>query len=136
MIPIPREDLVIMMESGYIYLRMGRFVEAKEVFEGVAVLAPENEVPWVALGSVHFAQLKFDQALRAYKKAIVMKPNSAFARAYFGETLFFKGKKEEAFEELNKASLLDPEGKSGDFARSLLDAIKQGFVPPPQTVSH
>ena len=136
MIPMNREDLVILMEGGYLYLRMGRFEEAREVFEGIAVLAPENEIPLVALGSVYFAQMKYDQAVQVYKKALTVKPESAFARAYLGESLFFKGKRDEAMEELKKSSSLDPKGHSGDFARALLDAISKGYEPPGQAVQH
>lgn len=132
MIPISRDDLIVLMEGGYIYLRTGRFEEAREVFEGVAVLAPESDVPLVAMGSVYFAQFKFDQAIRVYKKALTLRPDSAFARAYLGESLFFNGKKETAIKELEKASGLDPQGKSGDFARALLGAIQQGYTPPGQ----
>lgn len=130
MIPISREDLVVLMEGGYVYLRTGRLGEAKEVFEGVSVLAPESEVPLVAMGSVSFAQFKYDQAIRTYKKALALRPDSPFARAYLGEALFFGGKTKEAIQELEKASRMDPQGKSGDFARALLEAIAKGFSPP------
>ena len=137
MIKIPRNDLIVMMEGGYIYLRMGRFEEAREIFEGVAVLAPKSEVPLVALGSVFFGQMKYDQAAKVYKKAVALRPESAFAHAYMGEILFFKGRKEEALDELHKASSLDDEGSQGGlFARTLLDAIQNGFVPPGQVVHH
>ncbi len=139
MIPIEREDIVLMMEGGYLSLRMGRLEQARDIFEGVHVLAPESEVPLVALGSVYFGEFKFEQAVKAYKKALKVKPASAFARAYLGESFFFQGKKEEAIRELEKASLLDPKGKSGDFARALLSAIEKGFVAPspvPQKTSH
>lgn len=137
MIPIPREDIIILMQGGYIYLRMGKFKEAQEVFEGASVLAPESDVPLVALGSVSFAQHKFDRAIRCYQKALALRPDSAFARASLGEALFFKGKKEEAFRELEKASLLDSEGGSGgDFARVLLKEAQKGFAPPGQIGHH
>ncbi|MBI1910165.1 MAG: tetratricopeptide repeat protein [Deltaproteobacteria bacterium] len=119
----------MMMESGYIYLGMGRFVEAREVFEGVSVLAPESEVPHVAIGSAYFAEGKFDKAIQCYKKALGLKPDSSFAHSYMGEALFFKGRKEEAMDELKKAASLDPEGKSGGFAQALLDAVQKGFQP-------
>lgn len=136
MVPMAREDLIVLMEGGYIYLRMGRFEEARDVFEGVSILAPDTEVPLVALGSVYFAQMKYDQAIQIYKKALAVRPESAFARAYLGESLFFKGKREDAVGELEKASQLETSGKSGDFARALLDAIKNGFAPPGQLVHH
>lgn len=124
------------MEGGYVYLRMGRFEEAREVFEGVSILAPESEIPLVAMGSVFFAQLKYDQAIRCYKKALGLKSDSAFARAYLGESLLFKGKTDEAVKELEKASMLDSEGKSGDFARALLAAVKKGFAVGEQMRHH
>lgn len=136
MIPIDRQDLVILMEGGYIYLGMGRLKEAREVFEGVAVMAPRNEIPWVAMGTVHFAQMRYDQAVRSYRQAIRLKPESPFARAYLGEALFFKGREGEAVRELEKAVTLDPSGTAGEFARSLLDAIKKGFEPPAKIRHH
>jgi len=129
MIQVPSEDLRILLESGYLYLGMQRFKEAKEVFEGVVVLAPKSEVPLVALGNVHCVQGKFDQAIKTYKEALEIEPKSAFATAYLGEALFFRGDKEKAVEALEKASKMEPDGKSGDFARSLLDLIKKGFTP-------
>lgn len=130
MIPMDRDDLILMMEAGYIYLGMKKFKEAKKVFEGVAVLTPKSEVPLVAIGAVYFGQLKYDQAIRMYRKALRMVPESPFAHAYLGESLFFKGEKQAAVKELNKAADLDPKGKSGDFAKTLLEAIHNGFEPP------
>ncbi len=135
MIPVPSEDLRTLLEAGYLYLGMQRYKEAQEVFEGVAVLAPKSEVPWVALGNVFCVQGKFNEALKTYQKALDIEPKSAFAKAYMGEALFFRGEKEKAMTLLEEASGLDPKGKSGDFARSLLDLIRKGFTPnfqPPQ----
>lgn len=129
MIQVPSEDLRILLESGYLYLGMQRFKEAKEVFEGVVALTPKSEVPLVALGNVYCVQAKFDQAIKTYKEALEVDPQSAFATAYLGEALFFKGEKDKAVEVLEKASKMDADGKSGDFARSLLDLIKKGFTP-------
>ena len=81
MIPMPREDLIVMMEGGYIYLRMGRYEEARDVVEGISVLAPDSDIPLVALGGVFFAQMKYDQAIKTYQRALKIKPDSAFARA-------------------------------------------------------
>lgn len=124
------------MEAGYLYLGMGRYQDARDVFEGVGVLAPWSELPHVALGSTLFAQRKFDQAIQVYRKALGMKKDSPFARAYLGEALFFRGRRDEAVRELEKAAMFDPTGKSGDFARALLDAIQKGFTPPDSSVHH
>jgi tetratricopeptide (TPR) repeat protein len=124
------DDLIVMMEAGYVYLGMQKFKEAKEVFEGASVLAPESEVPFVAVGSVFFAQEKFDQAISWYRKALKKNPESPFAKSYYGEALFFKGRNKEALEALHEAIELDPDGQSGNFAHTLVQAISDGFTPP------
>ena len=78
-----------MLEAGYIYLSMGRFKEAREVFEGVSVLVPKHEVPRVALANVLFAQKKFLNAIRVLKEAIRLNPKSSFAFSHLGEALLF-----------------------------------------------
>jgi hypothetical protein len=64
MVNIERKNLVIMMEAGYIYLGMQKFKEAYEVFKGVAILAPDSDIPLVALGGVDFCVGKFQSAVK------------------------------------------------------------------------
>lgn len=130
MIDMNRENLGLMIEAGYIFLGMQRFKEAREVFEGVCVMASDSDVPVIALGSVDFCERKFSQALRRYKKALKLNPESVFAEAYIGEALFFMGKQEEAIKQLKDVSRKDPKGAAGDFVRALLDAINKGYTPP------
>lgn len=129
MIDIERAHLALMMEAGYVYVGMQRFKEAREVFEGVAAMAPDSEIPLIAIGSVDFCQGKFTNAIRRYKKALKIEPKSAYALAYMGEALFFMGKKAEAVKHLEEVQKLEPDGKAADFARALLDAIAKGFTP-------
>ncbi len=129
MIEVPVEDLRLMLEAGYLYMAMRRYKEAREVFEGASILAPESEVPLVALGNVSFVESKFEEAIKIYQKALKLVPTSAFAKSYLGEALFFNQKKDEATTTLEDASKMDPHGKSGDFARALLDLIRKGFDP-------
>jgi len=131
MISVQSEDLRVLMEAGYLYLGMLRYKEAQNIFEGVVVLAPKSDVPLVALGNVFCVQGKFDQAIKTYKKALDVEPKSAFAKAYLGEALLFKGDRDKAQATLAEASQLDPDGKSGDFARSLMDLMKKGYSPDP-----
>lgn len=128
MISMPSEHLALLMETGYIYLGMQRYKEAKEIFEGVAALKQESEIPLVALAGVHFCQGKLKEATRLYKKALEVNPQSLYAKAYFAETLFFDGHKKEAAQFLKEVDQAD-EGPVGDFARALLGAIDKGFTP-------
>ncbi|MFH1653830.1 MAG: tetratricopeptide repeat protein [Pseudomonadota bacterium] len=129
MIEIPREKLVVMMEAGYLFLGMQRYKEAHQVFEGVAALSPDSEVPVVALGSLAFCLGKFNDAIKLYDKALKIDPNSLFAKVYMAETLFFSGKPDKAKKLLVEVSTHDRHGAAGDFARALKDAIDDGFTP-------
>ncbi len=129
MIDIDRKYLVVMMEAGYVYLGMQKFKEAYQVFEGVAAMAPDSDIPLVALGGVDFCLGRFTSAIKWYKKALKLDPTSIFAKVYIGESLFFSGKKDDAVATLGEVSREDPSGGAGDFARALLDAINQGFTP-------
>lgn len=129
MIDVARDDLVLMLEAGYIYLAMGKFSEARQVFEGLVALAPKHEVPQVGLANVFFAQKKYLPAIRTLKEAIRLNPKSAFAFAHLGEAFLFYGKKEEAVKALGYASKLEPRGKAGDFARSLAGLVGEGYDP-------
>lgn len=136
MIDVPRDDLVTMMEAGYVYLAMNKTKEAKEVFEGVSALAPKHDVPLVALSSVYFTQCKFLEAIRILKTAIKLKPDSAFAYSHLGESQVFYGRREEGYASLRKASELEPDGKSGKFARSLLALLDSGYDPKKLREAH
>ncbi|MBI2343178.1 MAG: tetratricopeptide repeat protein [Deltaproteobacteria bacterium] len=129
MIDMDRKDLALMMECGYILVGMQRFTEARQVFEGIAVLAPESEIPVVALGSVAFCEGHFKEAIKRYRRALTINAESPFAQAYLGEALFFLGETGAAVRALKAVAGRDAKGKAGAFAASLLEAIEQGFTP-------
>jgi tetratricopeptide (TPR) repeat protein len=130
MVSLQKDSLIVLMEAGYVLLGMQKFKEAKEVFEGAVALVPDSEVPLTAMGGVCFAQQKFDKALSWYRKALKKNPNSPFVKSYYGEALFFKGEREKAIKTLNEAVAMDQGGQSAAFAKALLEAINNGFVPP------
>lgn len=128
MIHVEKEYLGVMMEAGYIYMGMRRFKDARTLFEGLVVLAPDSDIPLVALGNVDFCDGRVSKAIVNYNLALKKNPSSLFAMVYKGEALFFAGKKDEAVELLNYVAKKDKTG-AGDFARALLAAIKKGFKP-------
>ena len=130
MIEMDQKHLTVMMEAGYVYLGMRRFKEARAVFEGLCVLAPDSDVPLVALGNVDFCENRVSQAMKRYESALAIDPKSVFAKVYLGEALIFAGKKNEGLALLKEVSKAD-RGGAGQFANALLDAIKAGFEPKP-----
>lgn len=129
MIDVARDNIVLMLEAGYMYLAMRKFKQAKEIFEGLTLLAKKHDIPQVGLANVYFSEGKFRDSIRILKNVVKEVPDSSFAWAHLGESLLFYGKREEAQESLEKAIECDDEGSSGAFAQSLLDLIAQGYDP-------
>jgi predicted Zn-dependent protease len=128
MIELERQHLGVMMEAGYIYLGMRRFKEARALFEGLAALAPDSDVPFVAIGNVDFCEGKIPKAIKRYQQALKLDPASAFAKVYLGEALLFAGQLNKAMEMIAAVAKED-QGGAGEFARALHDAVKAGFEP-------
>lgn len=120
-LPAPSQDeILFLMESGFIQRAAKRFQAARETFEGVRVLCPQSETPDIALGTVSFAEGNIDEAITLYQAALAKNPLSAFAHAQMGEAYLFKKDKDTARQYLQKAVELDPKGEAGTLARSLL----------------
>jgi tetratricopeptide (TPR) repeat protein len=132
LVPVAKQQAMILLEAGYIWLDMGKFDKAKDVFAGAAALMPKSEVPQLALGALEFAQGRHDKALQAYRAAQRLAPQSALPRAHAGEALLFMGKVPEALKELKAAMDLEPEGDGARLARALVDAKDAGVLPPPK----
>ena len=128
MIELERHNLAVMMEAGYIYLGMRRFKEARALFEGLAALAPDSDVPYVAIGNVDFCEGKISKAIKRYRQALKLDPASVFAQVYLGEALLFAGQQDEAMKIITAVANED-QGGAGEFARALHDAVKAGFEP-------
>jgi tetratricopeptide (TPR) repeat protein len=132
LVPVAKQQAMILLEAGYIWLEMGKYDKAKDVFSGAAVLMPKSEVPQLALGSLEFAQGRHDKALQAYRAAQRLAPNSALPRAHAGEALLFMHKVPEAMKELKAAMELEPDSDGARFAQALVDAKEVGALPPPK----
>ncbi|MGH9720239.1 MAG: tetratricopeptide repeat protein [Bryobacteraceae bacterium] len=115
------EEVTLLMEAGLAYRDAGKYQEASDVFTGVRALAPQSEVPEVALGTVSFHQADFADAVKHYNRALEVNPKSAYAHAHLGEAHLFLKDKDAALQHLKKAVELDPRGESGKMARSYID---------------
>jgi tetratricopeptide (TPR) repeat protein len=132
LVPVSRDEVVILLEAGYVLMDMGRFDHAREVFGGAAALLPKSEVPHLALGTLEFAQGHHDKALQQYRKAQQIAPKSGLPRAHAGEALLFLNKPAEAVKELKAAIQIDPDGDGARLALALLEAKEAGALPPPK----
>lgn len=126
LIDVPQAEVALLLETGYLYMEMGRAKEAEEVFTGVNALLPESDVPLVALGNLHFAQGRYQRALKFHQDALKLRPQSADAQAHVGEALLFLHKTDEGKAALQKAIEMEPDGQPAMFAKALLDALEAG----------
>lgn len=127
-VPVPQEEVALLLECGYLYMEMQKPREAEEIFAGVAALVPHSEVPLICLGNLFFSQGRYDRALKFHRDALKKQPESALAQAHAGEALVFSKKRDEGKAALEKAADMDPEGDAGAFANSLLDALAAGVI--------
>jgi predicted Zn-dependent protease len=132
LVPLRKEQAMILLEAGYLWMDMGKFDKAKEVLSGAAALMPKSEVPQLALGTLEFVQGRHEKALQAYRAAQRLAPRSGLPRAHAGEALLFMGKVNEAMKELKAACDVEPEGDGARLAQALIEAKEVGALPPPK----
>lgn len=132
LVPMDRQQARVLLEAGYIWMDMGQYDKAREVFTGAAALMPKSEIPQIALGTLEFAQGRHDKALQAYRAAQRLAPRSGLPRAHAGEALLFMGKVNEAVKELKAAQDVEPEGDGAKLAAALMAAKEAGALPPKQ----
>lgn len=123
-INVTDEELRVMMESGLILRESGRLDEAEEVFTGVRELAPESDVPLVALSSIAVRRGNIKEAFRLSEKALEQQPKSLFARVNHAEILLYSKKREEAELELKEIIKDNPDSPHSRTAQSLLDVAQ------------
>lgn len=123
MINVSNEELICLMETGYLNLAMGKFNEAKEIFEGVEMLVPESEAVQIALGNLYFDQGNLEEAEKAFQKAVFFNPQNSLSRVYLYKTLLTEGKKQEAIVGLKEIATHEKQEAVINMAKALLEAV-------------
>ena len=132
LIPVTKQQAMVMLEAGYLWMDMGKYDHARDLLQGAAALMPKSEVPQLALGTLEFVQGRHEKALQAYRSAQKLAPRSALPRAHAGEALLFMGKVPEAMKELKAALDVEPKGEGAKLAQALIEAKEAGALPPPK----
>ena len=113
-----------MLESGLILRESGRLDEAEKIFLGVREIAPQSDVPLVALSSVAARRGNFDAALELCDEALRYEPDSLYARVNHAEILLYQKKREEATAELRDIIEKNPDSPHSRTAEALLDVAQ------------
>jgi tetratricopeptide (TPR) repeat protein len=68
-------------QQGYNAYRWGRYSEAVKFLESAVAKDPLSEVLWYDLGNSYFKLQKYPEAVKAYQRALFLKPGDADAKA-------------------------------------------------------
>ena len=105
------------IESGYVGLyyvlgnaliAVGKISEAEIELQKAGQLAPDNPLPFYALGELYVVSDKSDMALDAFAMALQAQPSFFHAHMERGDLYFLKGDDDKAFDEYRSALKISP----------------------------
>jgi len=120
LVPLSKQQAMLMIESAYLLMELGKWDEARETALGCALMMPKSDVPQLTLGTIEFNQARYDKALQAFRAAQRLSPKASLPRAHCGEALQAMGKLPEAMKELIAAAELEPGSSGAQFAVALM----------------
>jgi tetratricopeptide (TPR) repeat protein len=109
---------------GLIYFRKGDMDKAEDFFKKTLRLKSDFEDAYLGLGNVYKEENKFQKATEMYQTAIRLKPDLAIAHLQLGMTYLYLHSNEEAIKELERYLELDPQSKSAEEVRNILQELR------------
>jgi len=86
----------------YAYKSLGEYTEAEKAIKKYIQLIPDDPNPYDSYGELLMKMGKFDESVTLYQKALSIDPNFVSSHIGIASDLNFKGKHEEAREQLKK----------------------------------
>lgn len=117
-------QIASLLLCGHNFFSQGRLEGAKNIFEGLTLLDPNNPYINCILGAIYQRMEKYDVAILRYTRAIELFPQDLISMTNRAEIYLKQGKFLEAAQDLKKVIQLDPEKKDASANRArLLAAI-------------
>lgn len=130
---IKRDDVKVHIAIGRIHRNRGELGQALSSFRTAAGLAPNDAVAQFNLGSVAAKQKLYEEAARAFDRAIAAKPDWDQAHNDLGiMNFYFLGRHEDGVRHLREALRLNPNISNAAQIRTIIDRF-QSTIPPPET---
>ena len=101
-------------------VRLGRLKEAQTELELLVESIPRDPRIWMKLGAIHYEQKHWEQAVSAFRQAVMLEPSNMRTRYFLATALMDAGKDDEARIELEKILRADP--------RSVDARVQLGFL--------
>ncbi len=105
---LDEENPEVLRRLGVVYMRMNDYVDAKETYEHLLQIHPEDDLAHGSLANALHKLGEEEAALREHREAIRLDPGYAPHHYNYANTLYDLGRRKEAFEEYRKALDLDP----------------------------
>ncbi|MGQ9898423.1 MAG: tetratricopeptide repeat protein [Acidobacteriota bacterium] len=124
LLPTPSDhELRVALEAGFLLRDVMRYNEAATVFQGVAALRPDLELPVLGLASVLIRQGELSRAQELCESILARSPDSVHAQVQLGEILLYRGAREEGEERLRSVIAGGGDSPHVATAQALLDTL-------------
>lgn len=133
MISIDSELVRLLMRTGYLAAWNGFHKEAVAIFDGVAAVRPESDIPLIGGAVVAILTGNLEMAASTLDGALAINPDSAMALAHQGCVLRLQGREDEGLEILRSVEAQTEDVEAAAMARNVLtldaDQLKPNFNP-------
>lgn len=130
-----KEDFILLAEAGFIAINQADEDAAMKLFHAAEILKPDNSLPKIGMGYLHFLKLELKQAGKIFEDILSREPDNEMANALLGLSLALNPadtiKGEKMLEETAK-SAKDPTVKT--MALTAVDFVEK-FIKKPSALT-
>jgi hypothetical protein len=120
--PINIELIRLLTAIGNVGLNLGEFKLAEAVFDGLAAVRTESDVPWIGKALIKMSQGWAEEACRILEsEALTRKPESLEAKVFLGLALKDSNKRGAGFKLLSELANRTDDAPASRLAKSLLE---------------
>ncbi|MEI6531538.1 MAG: tetratricopeptide repeat protein [Chlamydiota bacterium] len=76
---------------GYVYLKEGQYETAKQLYEGLVLLDPNNDYDWRTLGALYLFMNQYPKAIEVLNKALEINPANPGAQLNLAKAYLYQG---------------------------------------------
>jgi thioredoxin-like negative regulator of GroEL len=120
------QEEALLAEQGYELMKDGKLIDAQQIFEGLALLNPQNSYYPTALGNIKKAMDLPNEAIPYLERAVQTNPNDLSALMSLADTYLRQKEKRKALPRLLQILYVDSEKKS-DQGREANNILQKYF---------
>ena len=133
-----KDDFIVMAEAGFIAINQADEDAAVKLFRAAQMLKPDNSLPKIGMGYMHFLKLELKQASKLFQEVLDDEPSNEMAKAFLGLSVAFtpndadKGEKilEEAATKSKDPTIKTMAKTAIDFVEKFIKKSSHPAAPP------